>query len=76
MDRLQHIFEVIAKEGSECAEVNDAGVYTFECSEKLAKVYFPQFLSDADILEPRNLRLWFKEQFEKAAGVYSSTPHP
>ena len=54
----------------ECAEVNGAGVYTFECSEKLAKVYFPQFLSDADILEPRDLRLWFKEEFEKAAGVY------
>ena len=54
----------------ECTEVNGAGVYTFECSEKLAKVYFPQFLSDADILEPRDLRLWFKEQFEKAAGVY------
>lgn len=52
------------------AEVNSAGTYTFECSEKLAKVYFPQFLSDADILEPRELRLWFKEQFEKAAGVY------
>jgi hypothetical protein len=61
---------VIAFDGSECDEVNGAGVYTFECSEKLAKVYFPQFLSDADILEPRDLRLWFKEQFEKAAGVY------
>ena len=57
----------------ECAEVNGAGVYTFECSEKLAKVYFPQFLSDADILEPRDLRLWFKEEFEKAAGVYKVT---
>lgn len=54
----------------DCAEINGAGTYTFECSEKLAKVYFPQFLSDADILEPRDLRLWFKEQFEKAAGVY------
>ena len=52
------------------AEVNGAGTYTFECSEKLAKVYFPQFLSDADVLAPRELRLWFKEQFEKAAGVY------
>ena len=52
------------------AEVNSAGTYTFECSEKLAKVYFPQFLSDADTLAPRELRLWFKEQFEKAAGVY------
>lgn len=54
----------------ECTEVNGVGTYTFECSEKLAKVYFPQFLSDADILAPRELRLWFKEQFEKAAGVY------
>lgn len=54
----------------DCAEVNGAGTYTFECSEKLAKVYFPQFLSDADVLAPRELRLWFKEQFEKAAGVY------
>ncbi|MDD7497960.1 WYL domain-containing protein [Fibrobacter sp.] len=54
----------------DCAEVNGAGTYTFECSEKLAKVYFPQFLSDADILEPRELRLWFKEEFEKAAVVY------
>jgi hypothetical protein len=62
--------KVIAKESAECDEVNSAGTYTFECSEKLAKVYFPQFLSDADVLAPRELRLWFKEQFEKAAGVY------
>ena len=70
--------KVIAKDGTGCAEVDGAGTYTFECSEKLAKVYFPQFLSDADILEPRELRLWFKEQFEKAAGVYRGnwhTPH-
>ncbi|SHL87021.1 WYL domain-containing protein [Fibrobacter sp. UWT2] len=62
--------KVIAKDGAECDEVNGAGIYTFECSEKLAKVYFPQFLSGADILEPRDLRLWFKEEFEKAAGIY------
>ena len=64
--------KVIAFDDLECAEVNGAGTYTFECSEKLAKVYFPQFLSDADVLAPRELRLWFKEQFEKAAGVYKS----
>ena len=69
--------KVIAKVGESgsaqaaaTAEVNGASTYTFECSEKLAKVYFPQFLSDADVLAPRELRLWFKEQFEKAAGVY------
>lgn len=55
----------------DCAEVNGAGDYTFECSEKLAKIYFPQFLDEAEILEPRELRLWFKEEFERAAKVYS-----
>ena len=54
----------------ECVGVDGAGDYTFECSEKLAKVYFPQFLGEAEILEPRQLRLWFMEQFEKARGVY------
>lgn len=55
----------------DCVEVNGAGDYTFECSEKLAKIYFPQFLDEAEILEPRELRLWFKEEFERAAKVYS-----
>ena len=50
--------------------VDDDGDYVFECSEKLAKVYFPQFLGDAEILAPRELRLWFKEQFENAGKVY------
>ena len=46
------------------------GDYVFECSEALAKIYFPQFLSDAEVIEPRELRLWFKEQFDKACSVY------
>jgi len=57
--------KVIDAEKIECA-----GDYTFECSEKLAKIYFPQFLGTAEILEPRELRLWFKEQFETALKVY------
>lgn len=63
--------KVIAKDGTECSEVKDAGSYIFECSEKLAKVYFPQFLGETEILKPRDLRLWFKEQFESAAKIYS-----
>ena len=51
-------------------KIDCAGDYTFECSEKLAKIYFPQFLGEAEILEPRNLRLWFKEQFETALKIY------
>ena len=52
-------------------KIDIPGDYVFECSEKLAKVYFPQFLGEAEILEPRNLRLWFKDQLENAAKVYS-----
>ena len=64
--------KVIAVDGAPSASVavDGAGDYTFECSEKLAKVYFPQFLFDAEILAPRELRLWFKDQFEKAGKVY------
>ena len=50
--------------------MKDTGSYIFECSEKLAKVYFPQLLGEAEILEPRDLRLWFKEQFEEASKIY------
>ena len=67
--------KVLAKDGTECADVQDAGTYAFECSEKLAKIYFPQFLNEAEILEPRELRLWFKEQFDNAAKVYNPKPH-
>ena len=62
---------ISSEDVSDSVKVEGAGDYTFECSEKLAKVYFPQFLADAEVLEPRDLRLWFKEQFERAAKVYS-----
>lgn len=47
------------------------GVYLYECSDAKAKVYFPQFLENAEILEPARLRDWFKKMFEAAAGNYS-----
>lgn len=45
-------------------------VYTFECSEKLAQVYFPQFLEDAEILSPISLRQWFKKHFQQSLKIY------
>lgn len=62
--------KVIAKDGTSCTKVKGAGSYTFQCSEMLARIYFPQFLGEAEILEPRGLRLWFKEQFEDASRIY------
>ena len=52
-------------------KIEAPGDYVFECSEKLAKIYFPQFLGEAEILAPRELRLWFKDQLENAAKTYS-----
>lgn len=45
-------------------------VFTFECSVLKAKLYFPQFLENAEILEPKELREWFKEKFEKVIKIY------
>lgn len=46
------------------------GVYVFECSPELAKVYFPQFLEMAQILSPGDLRNYFRQRFLKAATAY------
>ncbi len=45
-------------------------VYTFECSQLKAQLYFPQFMHHAEILEPASLRMWFKNNFAKVAELY------
>lgn len=46
------------------------GIYIFECSPELAKVYFPQFLETAQVLAPAELRHYFRQRFLKAASAY------
>ena len=48
----------------------DGDIFTFECSDLKAKLYFPQFLENAEIIEPQELREWFKQEFEKTAEKY------
>lgn len=45
-------------------------IFTFYCSEENAKIYFPHFMDEAEILEPLELREWFKEKFELLAINY------
>ncbi len=45
-------------------------VYTFYCSEENAKIYFPHFMDEAEILEPQELREWFRERFERVLHKY------
>ncbi|MGL5970648.1 MAG: WYL domain-containing protein [Cetobacterium sp.] len=49
----------------------DVNVYTLECSEEKAKRYFSFFLDEVEILEPIQLRDWFKEKYEKALEKYN-----
>ncbi|WP_426709746.1 WYL domain-containing protein [Cetobacterium sp. SF1] len=44
--------------------------WTFQCTNKLAKIYFPQFLHEIEIMYPLELREWFKKNFEKTAKLY------
>lgn len=53
--------KVIKKEGK---------VYLLESSQEKAKRYFSFFLDDVEILEPFELREWFKEKYKKALLKY------
>ena len=48
----------------------EGDIYTFECSDKLAKVYFAQFYDEIEIIEPENLRENFKENFKRTYEMY------
>lgn len=45
-------------------------IIIFEADERLAQIYFAQFFSEIEILEPLNLREWFKEVFKKTYEKY------
>lgn len=48
----------------------DKDEYTLECSHEKAKRYFSFFLDEVEILEPQDLREWFKEKYRKALIKY------
>ncbi|MGL4862314.1 MAG: WYL domain-containing protein, partial [Cetobacterium sp.] len=48
-------------------------IWTLECTNRLAKIYFPQFLSRVEILEPIELREWFKKELSKTIIFYKNS---
>ncbi len=50
----------------------DGDIYIFEASLLKAKIYFPQFLGEIEILEPPELRNWFSSEVNKMYKVYNS----
>ena len=46
------------------------GIYTFECDNKLAMIYFVQFYSEVKILEPEELKTILKKELKKTIEIY------
>ena len=46
------------------------GIYTFECDNKLAMIYFAQFYSKVKILEPEELKTILKKELKKKIEIY------
>lgn len=65
----ERFFESLEVNRPKILEKKD-GIYRLECSTEKAKRYFSFFLDEAEILEPKELRKWFKEKYEKALKKY------
>lgn len=48
----------------------NGNICVFQCSELQGKKYFSSFWNEVEILEPYNLRNWFKEKIEKISKIY------
>ena len=46
------------------------GIYTFECDNKLAMIYFAQFYSKVKILEPEEWKTILKKELKKTIEIY------
>lgn len=65
----QDLFEKVILNRPKVLEKN-GDTWVLECTNRLAKIYFPQFLSNVEILEPIDLREWFKEELKKSLDRY------
>lgn len=69
-EKGEELFNRVHLNRPKVKEINKDREYLFECDEKLAQVYFPQFFSEVEILEPVSLRAWFKDKFFESYRVY------
>lgn len=65
----QKLFERVILNRPKVLEKN-GDIWLLECTNRLAKIYFPQFLSNVEILEPLDLREWFKKELRKSLERY------
>ncbi len=49
---------------------SDNKIYIIEASDLKAKLFFPQFMDEVEILEPLELREWFKSKIKNMSNIY------
>ena len=65
------LHKIVTNKPKVVAQENDC--FTFECSHFKAQLYFPQFLEEAEVLEPTELKEWFRLKFAKAHANYNKS---
>lgn len=48
------------------------GTVIYECSKKKAQIYFPQFFKEVEIIEPLELKEWFKNMYKESYQIYEN----
>ncbi len=70
LDKFKHNKPKETTESKKSKHENN--IYTFECSDLKAKLFFPGFFNEAEILEPIELRNYFKEKGWKMLELYQN----
>ncbi len=65
----ERLYKILTHNKPKLIENNDL-LSIFECSIDLGKAYFSQFLSEVEVVEPLELRNWFKDQFKYGSYNY------
>ncbi len=70
-DTGRHWFEDVIFLNKPVVLDREGDVYTLECSMRKAKVYFPAFLDEVEILEPVALREYFRKKAGSMKDIYA-----
>ena len=64
---VAHLHRAVTNRPTWDTEQVEAGTYLFQCSPLQAQLYFPPFFDEVEILEPKELRAWFRDRHTAAA---------
>jgi len=64
------VLEELRLREPQASEEGGGAIYVVEASSLKARLFFPQFMEEVEILEPLELREWFRERVKKMGEIY------